>query len=64
MNKQTYYYVVAGVFLVVAIAHLVRAFSGWEMIVGGVVIPLWLSCAAALVIGYLAYRGYSFGKKM
>lgn len=64
MSKQTYYYVVAGVFLIVAVTHLVRALNGWEMILGGIVIPVWVSWAAALLVGYLAYRGYSFGKKM
>ena len=64
MSKQTYYYGVAGVFLVVAALHLARALGGWEAVIAGVEIPVWVSWVAVAIAGYLAVRGYQFGSKM
>ena len=64
MSKQTFYYVVSGVFFLVAIMHLLRAVNGWEAVIGGVVIPVWFSWVAVALAGYLGYRSYSFGKKL
>jgi len=63
-NKQTYYYVVSGVFSLVAVLHLARVLSGWEAVLAGVIIPVWVSWIAVALAGYLAVRGYQFGKKM
>lgn len=64
MSKQTYFYVAAGVFIVAGGLHLVRALSGWDLIIAGVEIPVWVSWAAVILGGYLAYRGYHFGRRM
>lgn len=64
MSKQTFYYLVSGVFLLVAVAHLMRAFYGWEAIVGGIAIPVSFSWVAVALAGYLGYRSYGYGKKM
>lgn len=64
MSKQTFYYAVAGVFFIVAVAHLMRIAYGWEAVIGGVVIPVSLSWGAVVLAGYLGYRSYSFGKKL
>jgi len=64
MSKQTYYYIVSGVFLLVAAMHLVRVLNGWEAIIAGAVIPMWVSWAAVGLAGYLAVRGFQFGKKL
>lgn len=37
------------VFLVVAVLHLLRLVFSWEVIIGGVIIPFWVS-----VIGFIA----------
>ena len=64
MSKQTYYYVVSGLFLVIGAFHLVRVLSGWEAVIAGVEIPMWISWAAIVLAGYLAVRGFQFGKKL
>ena len=38
--------IAAGVFALVAIAHLLRLFAGWEVSVNGINVPLWLSAVA------------------
>ena len=42
-------------FTVIAIAHLLRLFFGWEVIVMGYVIPVWWSAPGLIVAGGLAF---------
>jgi hypothetical protein len=47
--------IVAVAFLVlIAIVHLLRLFTGWEVVVVGFVIPVWWSAIGAFVAGGLA----------
>ena len=59
MNRQTYMALTATVFAVVAIAHLLRIILGWQVEIGGLSIPFWLSWLAVLVAGALAYFGFT-----
>lgn len=63
MRLRTYYTTAAVIFTIVAIAHLLRAIYGWEAIVAGTVIPVWVSWVAAVIAGYLAVRGFQFRRK-
>ena len=58
MNRNTYLTVSAALFLVVAIAHLLRIIFGWPVEVGGLSIPFWASWLAVLVTAALAYFGF------
>ena len=51
--------VTAALFLVVAIAHLLRIILGWQVEIGGLSIPFWLSWLGVLVAGALAYFGFA-----
>ena len=42
------------VFTLVALAQLLRVVLGWEVTVGGLLIPLWLSAIACLIAATLA----------
>jgi hypothetical protein len=42
------------VFAVMALVHLVRLFTGWEVIIAGYVVPVWFSLPALIVTGGLA----------
>ena len=64
MSKQTYYYAVAGVFLLLTVMHLIRIFNAWDAVIAGVEIPMWMSWIAVVLAGYLAVRGYQFGRRM
>jgi len=59
LNRQTYITGSAVVFLVVAIAHLLRVIFGWQVEIGGLGIPLWVSWLGLLVAGALAYFGFA-----
>ena len=51
--------VTAGLFLIVAIAHLLRIILGWQVEIGGLSIPFWVSWLGVLVAGALAYFGFT-----
>jgi TRAP-type C4-dicarboxylate transport system permease small subunit len=59
MNRNTYLTVTATLFLVMAIAHLLRIILGWQAEIGGLNIPFWVSWLALPVTGALAYYGFT-----
>jgi hypothetical protein len=42
------------VFSLVAVLHLLRVIFGWEVIISGIVIPLWISVAGFIIAAGLA----------
>ena len=56
--------IVVVVFALVAVVHLMRIIQGWEVIVNGITMPLWVSVVGAIIAGGLAIllwregRGY------
>ena len=48
----------ATIFVVVAIAHLLRLIFGWSVEIGGWSVPFWVSWIGVLVPGALAYFGF------
>ena len=51
--------VTATLFLVVAIMHLLRIIFGWQVEIGGLSIPFWVSWLAFPIAGALAYFGFT-----
>ena len=43
----------------VAIMHLLRIIFGWQVEIGGLSIPFWVSWLGVLVAGALAYLGFT-----
>lgn len=56
MEQKTFIKISGWIFGVVAILHALRLIYKWEAIIGGFVLPLWLSGVAIVVAGYLAYQ--------
>lgn len=48
------------VFLVVALLHLLRIAFGWNLILGEITIPIWLSWLGVIIPGYLSYSSFHF----
>jgi len=46
--------IVVVVFALVAVVHLIRIIQGWEVIVNGITMPLWVSVVGAIIAGGLA----------
>jgi uncharacterized membrane protein YhaH (DUF805 family) len=59
LNRKTYMTLTATLFLVVAIVHLLRIIFGWQVEVGGLNIPFWVSWLAVLVAGALSHFGFT-----
>jgi len=59
LNRKTYMTVTATLFLVVAIMHLLRIIFGWQVEIGGLSIPSWVSWLGVLVGGALTYFGFT-----
>jgi hypothetical protein len=51
--------VTATLFLAVAIMHLLRIILGWQVEIGGLSIPFWVSWLGVLVAGAFAYFGFT-----
>lgn len=57
MTPRRYHILTAAVFAVVGLLHLARIALGWQAVLGGWSVPMWLSWAALLVSGSLAWWG-------
>jgi hypothetical protein len=57
MNNKTYFKVTGLVFLIVFVLHALRLFKGWEVSVGGTMLPMAVSYVGLVVAGCLAYYG-------
>jgi hypothetical protein len=63
MSDHAYSLIAGIVFLLIAIAHLLRIVLGMTVVVQGVSIPLWASAIAFVVTGFLSYEGFHFARR-
>jgi hypothetical protein len=59
MNLKTFTLLASVIFAMVAIAHLLRVFMGWPIVIDNWTVPMWLSWIALVVAGGLSYFGFS-----
>ena len=50
------------VFLIVALAHLLRIAFDWQILLGAAVVPTWLSWIGVVIAGYLSYSSFHFAR--
>ncbi len=62
MNSKKYFGVTSFIFLIISALHLYRVIDGWEAVIGGYSVPMWISWTAVLVAGLLAFHGYKLSK--
>ena len=62
MDRRSYFLVTAIVFSLIGLLHLLRIVLGWEAILGGWSIPMWLSWVAMIMTVVLAYYGFTHGR--
>jgi hypothetical protein len=62
MDNKNYARFTAVIFTIIAVLHGLRLVLGWEAVIGGFVVPMWLSAVAVLIAGCLAYYGYKLAK--
>ncbi len=63
MNQKAYLQISAAIFLVVALVHLGRLITGWEILIGTWVIPHWLSIPGLIVPGALSAWGFTMAAR-
>lgn len=42
--------------------HVVRAFSGWDLLIGDFAVPVWFSWLLGLIALYMSWSGYRLSK--
>ena len=50
-------------FLIIAFIHLLRLIFGWEVIINGMIIPLWISVPGFLFMAGLAFMLWRESRK-
>jgi len=63
MSNKTYLRTISLVFLIIAVLHLFRVIDGWEAVINGYTLPMWISWVAILLAGFFAFRGYRISKQ-
>jgi len=43
------------IFTIVAVVHLLRILLGWEVMIGGAMVPMWVSYLGLIIAGGLAF---------
>jgi hypothetical protein len=61
MTARHYSRLAAVIFAIIALLQLLRAITGFEIAVGGEIMPIWPSWVATVVAGLLAYLGFTVG---
>jgi hypothetical protein len=56
MTRKPFSILAVFIFVVVALLHMVRVTSGWEVITNGETIPMWVSLLGVVLAG-----GFAFG---
>jgi hypothetical protein len=62
MNQRTFALVCAVVFLLIALAHVVRVVLQSSVIVQGFSVPMWASVVAAVFMAYLSFEGFRLAR--
>lgn len=63
MSNKTFILIASAIFFLIALGHLLRVIFGLHWRVGGLVVPMGVSWAAAVVTSYLAYSGFKLNKR-
>ena len=62
MTHKSYTLTVGVIFFVIAILHLLRIVFQWDAMIGGWLVPQWVSWVAVIFAAYLGYEGFLFGR--
>ncbi|HYF12755.1 MAG TPA: hypothetical protein VD928_00420 [Candidatus Paceibacterota bacterium] len=64
MRERSYTFVVGWIFIIVAIMHVWRVFTGADLVIGDWSAPIWLSWLGVAVTTYLAYMSFRLAGKI
>jgi hypothetical protein len=63
MDQKTFTLLAGVIFAIVALAHLLRIFMGWPIVIDNWTAPMWLSWIALVIAGVLSYFGLTLGSR-
>ncbi|MDE2590326.1 MAG: hypothetical protein KGL95_11770 [Patescibacteria group bacterium] len=63
MSVKTFLTIAGFIFSLVGLLHLLRLLTGFQVILGGWALPLWLSIFGVILPWYLAYNAFMFARK-
>jgi hypothetical protein len=63
MTRKTYFLATALLFSIICLVQLARIVLGWEAVIGGWSVPMWISWLAVVVTAALAFFGYMLRSK-
>jgi hypothetical protein len=58
MSQRSYLFVSAVIFSLVFLLHVLRLVYGWSALIGGWMVPIWVSWIGVVVSGFLAFEGF------
>jgi hypothetical protein len=59
MSQKTFTLLAGIIFAIVALLHLLRIYTGWPVVLGNWIVPMWVSWIGLIVAGCLSYFGLS-----
>lgn len=62
MSQKTFTLTAGAIFSLVTLLHALRLLLGWEAVIGGWQVPLWVSWVGIAVAGSLGYTAFTLGK--
>jgi hypothetical protein len=62
MTQRTFSRITGTLFLLIALLHTDRLFRGWQVSIGNMIVPLWVSWIGFAVAAYLAYEGFRLAR--
>ncbi|OGY63750.1 MAG: hypothetical protein A3I24_02265 [Candidatus Harrisonbacteria bacterium RIFCSPLOWO2_02_FULL_41_13b] len=63
MNNKIFLKTVGVIFSLIAVLHFFRLVFGWEAVIGGWMVPVWLSVVALVIASVLAYKAFKYIKQ-
>ena len=62
MKQRNFFLITSILFALIAFLHAVRLLLGWQVSVGGAVVPIWASWIGLAIAAFLAYEGFRLSK--
>jgi uncharacterized protein YacL len=62
MSPKSYLLLTAILFSIICLLQLSRIAFGWEAIIGGWSVPMWISWLAVVVTAVLAFFGFTYSR--
>lgn len=63
MSTRSYGKTAGVIFGIATVVHLARLIFGWDAVIAGWDVPVWVSVVAAIVAGVLSYQGIRLSKR-